>query len=162
VGRHSVVLLALAALVGALLVTACDSADDQAERRQALQALIDATRLEPEPGETAITISETSSKGDAPYYGADGTLPGGRATVGGIVERTLRDQGWDVLDSGAVDYSLGWQVRGVKGSMVARALVGWYDNPPGEFNPSPRLPARVWVAIHVGRRGSNQAWTKVD
>lgn len=67
-----------------------------------------------------------------------------------------------MIDSAAVDYSLGWQVRGLEGSMVAPVLIGWSDKPEGEFNPFPRLPGRMWVAISVGRKNSNQAWTQVD
>ena len=161
-GWHRGLLLALPAAVAVLLLsTACDSADDQAERRQAVQTLVDAIRLEPAPGETAITIAETTSEADAPYYTARGTLPGDRGAVVPLVQRTLRDQGWDVFESEAVDYSFGWQVRGVRGSMVARALVGWIDVPSGAYDPFPRLPGRVWVGIQVGRKGSNQVWTQV-
>ena len=53
-------------------------------------------------------------------------------------------------------------MRAVKGSMVARALVGWSHVPAGGFNPFPRLPGRVWVKIAVGRKGSNELWTQVD
>ena len=161
--RQHRLLLALPAVVAVLLLPiGCDSADDQAERRQAVKTLVDAIPLAPAPGKTAINISETSSKGDAPYYSAGGTRRGDRGGVVAEVERALRDEGWDVLESGAVDYSLGWRVRGVKGSMVASVLIGWYDAPEGEFNPFPRLAGRVWVGIDVGRKGSNQAWTKVD
>jgi hypothetical protein len=60
-------LLALPAAVAVLLLsTACDSGEDPADRRQAVQTLVDAIRLEPEPAKTAITINETSSKADAP------------------------------------------------------------------------------------------------
>jgi hypothetical protein len=162
-GPHRGLLLALPAAVAALLLaSACDSEEDQAERRQAVGTLVDAVALEPQPGETGIRISETRSEADAPYYTAGGTLPGDRAAVVTLLERTLRDQGWDVFESEAVDYSLGWLVRGAKGSMVAMALIGWHDAPKGEFNPRPRLPGRVWVAIAVGRKGSNQLWTQVD
>ena len=161
-GRQRGLLLALPAAVALLLLsTACDSEDDQAQRRQAVQTLVDATRLEPAPGKTAIPISETRSEADAPYYNAGGTLPGDRPAVVTLLERTLRDQDWDVFESHTVNYSLGWQVRGVRGSMVARVLVGWFDAPPGEFDPAPRLPGRVWVTIDVGRKGSNQVWTRV-
>src|SRR6266540_4529347 len=143
-GWHRGLLLALPAAVAVLLLsTACDSADDQAERRHAVQTLVDAIRLEPEPGRTAITITETRSEADAPYYSARGTLPGDRGAVVTRLERRLRDQGWDAVESEAVDYWLGWQVRGVKGSMVASVMIGWSDIPKGEFNPFPRLPGRV-------------------
>ena len=107
-------------------------------------------------------VQRTSSEGDAPYFTAGGTLPGSRAIAVAKLSDALVAEGFDVIDSRGVDYSLGWRIRGVKDSMVASVLVGWLDAPAGEFDPFPRLPGRVWVAISVGKQGSNQAWTKVD
>src|SRR5688572_24350147 len=106
--RQPGMLLALPLAIAVLLLaSACDSGEDQAERRHAIQTLVDAIRLEPVPDETAITIDETSSKADAAYYTARGTLPGERGTVVTLLEHTLRDQGSDAFESTAVDYSLG-------------------------------------------------------
>lgn len=159
--RHSFVLAVAVLSAGALLWSGC-ATDEPSDRRAALQRLVSAVRLEPRPGEGAVEITEVASKSDAPYYVADGTLPGTRQGVVKRVEGALRTDGWGVRRSRPVDYPLGWAILGVKETMVTRVLVGWFDAPRGAFNPFPRLAERMWVAISVGRKGSNQRWTQVD
>jgi hypothetical protein len=150
-------------VAGALAVFAagCVAKDDPEERRAALVAFVEALELEPQPGDATVRIGRTQSKSDAPYYTATGVLDeasrqSGMARVADAFER----EGWDVFESGAVDFFLGACVRASRDSMVARASVGWVTDTG--FNPYPRLPGRVYVQTSVGKEGSNQTFTHPD
>jgi hypothetical protein len=139
----------------------CMSADHEDERRAALAAFVETLELEPLPDERIVRIGRTQSKSDAPYFSASGVLdePSREASLR-QVEAAFERDGWEVLESGPIDYFLGKCARARRGSMVAVAHVGWVTQPG--FNPYPRLPGRVYVATLVGREGSNQLFTKLE
>jgi hypothetical protein len=137
------------------------SSDNENERRAALAAFIDTLELDPLPDERAVRIGRTQSKSDAPYYAATGVLDEPSREAGlREIEAAFERDGWEVIESGPIGYSLGACARARRGSMVAVAHVGWVTQPG--FNPYPRLPGRVYVATLVGREGSNQVFTKLE
>jgi hypothetical protein len=154
--------IALALLVAvALAAVGCTYGDEPDERRDALEELVVAFGLEPQPGDAAVRLGRTKSKSDYPYYTATGVLDeasreAGTSRVGATFER----EGWEVLESGGSERFLGACVRARRGSMVALSSVGWSTRP--ESNLYQRLPGRVYVQTSVGREGSNQVWTVLD
>ena len=156
--RFPVLPLAFALAVG---VAGCTAGDEPEERREAVVRIVDALGLEPMPGDDAIAIHRTQSKSDYPYYSAEGVL-NVRTREAGLRRSAaaLEREGFDVFESGDVAYSLGACARGRQESMIARLLAGWHE--AEGFNPYPRLPGKVYVAVSVGHVDSNQAWTDTE
>ncbi len=136
------------------------ASDDPEERRVALEELVEALRVDPLPGDRTVSIGETQSKGDSPYFTATGVLEESRESGIARVEAAFEQEGWEVFESGEVDHFLGSCVRARSGSMVALADVGWSVRP--DSNLYQRLPGYVYVQTSVGKEGSNQTWTDPD
>lgn len=145
----------------AVAAVGCTYGDEREERRAALEELVAALGIEPQPGDDAIRIGRTKSKSDYPYYTATGVLDEPSREAGmSRVEAAFEQEGWEILESGRTEHFLGACVRARRGSMVARSSVGWATRDESDLYL--RLPGRVYVQTSVGREGSNQAWTMLD
>jgi hypothetical protein len=149
------------ALAGTLVASSgCIATDDPEERRVALGTLVEALELGPMPGDHAVSIGETQSKNDSPYFTGTGVLEESRESGIARVRAAFEREGWEVFESGDVGHFLGSCVRARSGSMIAIAHVGWSVRP--DSNPYRRLPGYVYVQTSVGKEGSNQVWTDPD
>jgi hypothetical protein len=159
-GRACIRAAAAVAIVFAV-VAGAGCADDPEERRAALAELVEAYDLQPLPGDADVRISRVRDTNGYPYYVATGVVDEPERTAGmARVATAFEREGWDVFESGPVDFFLGACVRAQRGSMVAAASVGWVTGPG--FNPYPRLPGRLYVQAKVGHEDSNQTWAHPD
>lgn len=147
-----VVVLAAAVLFGASCL-----GDEPEQRRQALVELIERADVD-----LIRLVGEVRSKSDAPYFVGTGLLDGNRPEGVDHVEKTLAAAGWDMVESTATDFFLGYRLRAQRRDMVISVSVGHSEPRDGRTAPYPRREDQVWVQAAVGQAGSNQAWTQVD
>jgi hypothetical protein len=100
-------------------------------------------------------------KADPTYYVLTGIAAAPPDNVRGQLLDALQAQGWHVVRSGPVDYSLGWKAIATHDSAVLSASVG--DRAVGvPDSPYQPIPGRSYVQLAVAGRDSGPDWSHVD
>ncbi len=123
--------------------------------------LIAAAHVQPRSGDV-VKIGETRNKGADPVYTATGILRGSRPEAVAELEDALRAEGWDVVESRAVDAFLGWRIRATSDRMAANLWLGDVEPGPGRTSAYAPVEGAVHTQLIVGRRDSNWEWTQFE
>jgi hypothetical protein len=147
----------------ALALAGCFGAGDKGpsadELRQSAVEAAGPLRLSPF-GSGSTDPTPVKIKADPTYYVLTGIADAPPDTVRSQLLDTLRALGWQVVNSGPVDYSLGWRAIATRGRAVLSASVGDRAVAPPD-SPYQPIPGRSYVQIAVAGRDSGPDWSHV-